>query len=212
MTKRRCCRCLRSSRPSDRGRTAAPPSPARNHRRLGLNRNLRAYPLWMSARHSPFPRFEERRQQTSESGWVPLDLGGHEVVAHLHMQLRPGPQAAGEGRHALDRLEGAVPDDELAALRLLITELLTNSVRHGAAEHGWITLDVEIYANAVRAVVTDRGPGFTLQGAPEPHSDRPGGWGLCLVDRLADRWGVENDDTTAVWFEMDRDGRYPAAA
>jgi anti-sigma regulatory factor (Ser/Thr protein kinase) len=144
--------------------------------------------------------------------WIPLDLGGHEVIGRLHMQLRPGPQAAGEGRHALDRLEGAIDHDQLAELRLLITELLTNSVRHGAREQGWITLDIEIYANSVRVVVKDRGPGFRVDGPPKPHRDRPGGWGLCLVDRIADRWGVELTDETAVWFEVDRDGELATAA
>jgi anti-sigma regulatory factor (Ser/Thr protein kinase) len=133
-----------------------------------------------------------------------VDLGGHEVIGRLHMKLRAGPQAAGEGRHALDRLDGSIAEDELSELRLLVTELLTNSVRHGVDRGSWITLDVEIYANAVRAVVTDKGPGFDRPHTPEPHRDRTGGWGLCLVDRLADRWGVEAGDKTAVWFEMDR--------
>ena len=144
--------------------------------------------------------------------WIPLDLGGHEVIGRLHMQLRPGPQAAGEGRHALDRLEGAIDHDQLSELRLLITELLTNSVRHGAREQGWITLDIEIFANSVRVVVKDRGPGFKVDGPPQPHADRPGGWGLCLVDRIADRWGVELTDETAVWFEVDRGGELATAA
>ena len=30
--------------------------------------------------------------------------------------------------------------------------------------------------------------------------DEPGGFGLFLVGRLADRWGVETDDGTTVWF------------
>jgi hypothetical protein len=30
------------------------------------------------------------------------------------------------------------------------------------------------------------------------------GWGLYLVDRLADRWGVTSDVGTTVWFELDR--------
>lgn len=163
------------------------------------------------AAHSPFPRFERRRDQNQASGWVPVDLGGHEVIGRLHLQLRPGPQAAGEGRHALDRLEGAIEPEQLSELRLLVTELLTNSVRHGADDRGWIELDVEIYANAVRAVVTDSGPGFEPDPEPKPHVDRPGGWGLCLVDRLADRWGVDRRDRTTVWFEMDR-GRFAHAA
>lgn len=164
----------------------------------------------MPAQHSPFPRFE-RRQADLSSGWVPVDLGGHDVVARLHLQLKPGPQAAGEGRHALDRLDGAIDDEQLGELRLLVTELLTNSVRHGGSQD-WITLDVEIYANAVRAVVTDRGDGFEPEPTPRPHLDRPGGWGLCLVDRLADRWGVDRRRGTAVWFEMQRDGFARAAA
>lgn len=165
----------------------------------------------MAAQHSPFPRFGRRQDENGASGWLPVDLGGHEVVGRLHLQLRPGPQAAGEGRHALDRLDGSLSYEQLGELRLLVTELLTNSVRHGADGNDWITLDVEIYANAVRVVVTDRGPGFEPDPTPQPHLDRPGGWGLCLVDRLADRWGVDTNGETIVWFELDR-VRFASAA
>ena len=134
-----------------------------------------------------------------------------DVVARVHLQLRRGPEAAGEGRHALDRLEGALNDEQLSELRLLVTELLTNSIRHGVDGGSWITLDVAIHSNAVRAVVTDNGPGFDRPQEPAPHPDRPGGWGLCLVDRLADRWGVKRGKDTAVWFEMDR-GAFAHAA
>jgi anti-sigma regulatory factor (Ser/Thr protein kinase) len=157
----------------------------------------------MAARHSPFPRFQAHEGQ-ARPGWSRIDLGGHEVVSQLHMRMRSGAQAAGEGRHALDRLDGALDTAQLGELRLLVTELLTNSVRHGAGPEDWITLDVEIYANAVRVVVTDRGPGFQPEPTPQPHLDTPGGWGLCLVDRLADRWGVNCDETNEVWFELDR--------
>src|SRR3954469_16797071 len=114
----------------------------------------------MAARHSPFPRFQRRREGKSGSGWMPLDLRGHGGVGRMHLQLRPGPEAAGEGRHALDRLDGSLSREQLSELRLLVSELLTNSVRHGVDDRGWITLEVAIYANAVRVVVTDSGPGF----------------------------------------------------
>src|SRR4051794_9686810 len=130
--------------------------------------------------------------------------------ARLHLQMKPGPEAAGEGRHALDRLEGSLDDSQLSELRLLVTELLTNSVRY-AQTQDWITLDVAIHTSGVRAVVTDRGRGFEPEPVPQPHFDRPGGWGLCLVDRLADRWGVERDGVTSVWFELDRNGFARAA-
>jgi anti-sigma regulatory factor (Ser/Thr protein kinase) len=150
--------------------------------------------------------------QKASFGWQPVDLGGHEVVGRLHLQLRPGPEAAGEGRHALDRLEGSLNEAQLSELQLLVTELLTNSIRHGVGDRGWIMLDVELYTNAVRVVVTDSGPGFEpQQPRPTPHLGRPGGWGLCLVDRLADRWGVDRGNRTAVWFELDR-GEFARAA
>lgn len=157
----------------------------------------------MTARDSPFSRFQRQPQGGRANGWGPVDLDGHDLVARLHLQLKSGPEAAGEGRHSLDRLEESLDPEKLGELRLLVTELLTNSVRHGCASDEWIALDVEIYPNGVRVVVTDRGPGFIPEPTPQPHLDRPGGWGLCLVDRLADRWGVESDGVTAVWFEMD---------
>lgn len=144
---------------------------------------------------------------------MPVDLGGHEIVSRLHLDLRTGPQAAREARHALDRLAGAMPDDQLAVLRLLVTEVVSNSVRHGAEdEESRISLDVEIYANAVRVAVTDPGPGFDAPASPQPHPDRPGGWGLCLVDRLSSRWGVARERGTQVWFELDRTMQDFAAA
>jgi anti-sigma regulatory factor (Ser/Thr protein kinase) len=157
----------------------------------------------MASRHSLFRRLQAQHDETT-SEWTPVDLGGHEVMSRLHMRIKAGPEAAREGRHSLDRLEGALDPAQLAELRLLTTELLTNSVKHAAADEDWITLDAEIYANAVRVVVTDGGPGFEPDSTPEPELDRAGGWGLCLVDRLATRWGVHRNDTTAVWFELDR--------
>src|SRR5436190_3927630 len=164
----------------------------------------------MAARNHAFQRFERRQREATGSGWVPVDLGGHETVGRLHMRLRAGAEAASEGRHALDRLESALGSEQLDELRLLASELLTNGVRHGAQGSGWITLDVDVYANAIRVAVADPGEGFEPDPVPQPHVDRPGGWGLCLVDRLADRWGVHRDDVTSVWFEIDR-GEYARA-
>src|SRR5437764_2946843 len=148
-------------------------------------------------RGMPFPRFE--RPDRELSGVLP----SRGVVSRLQMRMRPGPEAAGEGRHALDRLEGAVDADQLDTLRLLVTELITNAVRHAGCR-AWIELGVEVYPDSVRGEVLDCGSGFQPPERPEPHRDRTGGWGLCLVDQLADRWGVAPDDVTRVWFELGR--------
>ena len=43
--------------------------------------------------------------------------------------------------------------------------------------------------------------GVTVGVVHDP--DRPGGWGLALVESMSDRWGIERGDRTRVWFELD---------
>ncbi len=92
----------------------------------------------------------------------------------------------------------------LEDLRLMISELLTNSVRHaGLTREDRIELCVDSTPRKFRVEVTDPGPGFQAPAElPTLHQDS--GWGLFLVGRLADRWGVEYDGHTRVWFEIDR--------
>jgi anti-sigma regulatory factor (Ser/Thr protein kinase) len=56
----------------------------------------------------------------------------------------------------------------------------------------------------LRVEVHDRGPGFEMR-KPKPRGSS-GGYGLFLVERMSDRWGVQRNDTTYVWFELDRSG------
>ena len=63
----------------------------------------------------------------------------------------------------------------------------------------------------LRVEVTDWGPGFTRGARPSRPADAVGGWGLVLVERLADRWGVMRNSFTRVWFEIDLGRRRRAA-
>jgi anti-sigma regulatory factor (Ser/Thr protein kinase) len=113
---------------------------------------------------------------------------------------REAPRAA---RHALDELNGQIEAPLKADIRLLVSEVVTNSVIHAQMEQpGEVTLDVWASDDVVRIAVTDRGPGFVVEDRPSG-GDRSG-WGLMMVDRLADRWGVELDQGTEVWFEFAR--------
>jgi len=99
--------------------------------------------------------------------------------------------------------EHAYHDEAFAeTLRLVVSEVVTNSVRHGqGGRDGCLELIVEAGPDRLRLEIVDEGPGFE----PTPTaglSDRPGGWGLFLVDSLADRWGVEASPRTRVWLEM----------
>ncbi len=55
--------------------------------------------------------------------------------------------------------------------------------------------------------VADGGQGFDHALAPRPRlpasEPEPSGWGLFLVEHIADRWGaVQTDGETRVWFEL----------
>ena len=113
---------------------------------------------------------------------------------------RNAPRAA---RHALDELNGRIDAPLKDDIRLLVSEVVTNSVIHAQSETpGDVGLDVWAWDDVVRVAVTDSGPGFTAQD--NPRGGERSGWGLMMVDRLADRWGVELHDGTEVWFELAR--------
>jgi anti-sigma regulatory factor (Ser/Thr protein kinase) len=120
----------------------------------------------------------------------------------ISLSLRGGPEAAAQARRALARLRGDVDPPLMETLRLLVTELVANAVRHAAAEA--LTLRVVVGRSVVLTEVTDRGPGFDPANTGTPRADQSG-WGLFLVERLADRWGVARDGgATRVWFELRR--------
>lgn len=105
-------------------------------------------------------------------------------------------------RRELERLAGEVDDLTLRNTRLLVSELVTNAVRHVPAGEGdEITLSIALEDGTVRIEVQDRGPGFVPSPRSETH-DAGSGWGLHILSKLAERWGVESGDGSLVWFEM----------
>jgi anti-sigma regulatory factor (Ser/Thr protein kinase) len=80
---------------------------------------------------------------------------------------------------------------------LMVSELVTNAVLHGV---GAISLRIDVERDAVRVEVADEG-NVALPPSPEPGAH--GGWGLQIVEQLADDWGVL-DGSTKVWFRLGR--------
>jgi anti-sigma regulatory factor (Ser/Thr protein kinase) len=120
----------------------------------------------------------------------------------VSLRLAGSTDAGAQARRALSRLRGDLDPPLMETLRLLVTELVTNSVKHADAET--VLLKVLVGRNSVWTEVTDPGPGFDPTETGSPRPDRSG-WGLFLVERLADRWGVNQDgDATKVWFELRR--------
>jgi anti-sigma regulatory factor (Ser/Thr protein kinase) len=124
------------------------------------------------------------------------------VPTEIAQQLPAGPDAAAEARRLVGRLPGWVGEAALRDLRLLVSELVTNSVRHGRQPSGTpVSVQVEVTGDVARGEVVDLGPGFEPP-AGGPRSQAGSGWGLVLVDALSERWGVELNDRTRVWFEL----------
>jgi anti-sigma regulatory factor (Ser/Thr protein kinase) len=119
----------------------------------------------------------------------------------LSLRIDRNPNAAAKARRSLAAL-GGLNGKLMETLRLLVTELVTNSVRHARADT--VLLRVLVGKSAIRTEVTDAGPGFRPAETGSLSSDRTG-WGLFLVESLATRWGVNsNGDGTRVWFELRR--------
>lgn len=78
---------------------------------------------------------------------------------------------------------------------LLVSELVNNAVLHGI---GAICLRVDVDDDGVRVEVSDEG---NVAVAPSPTPGAHGGWGLRIVDELADDWGVL-EGSTRVWFRL----------
>jgi anti-sigma regulatory factor (Ser/Thr protein kinase) len=120
----------------------------------------------------------------------------------ISLRLRGGPEAAARARQALSKLRADVDPPLMETLRLLVTELVSNSVRHARADT--VVLKVLVGRTVVLTEVTDEGPGFDPEQTGKPGTE-DSGWGLFLVERLAQRWGVsQQDDATKVWFELRR--------
>ena len=113
------------------------------------------------------------------------------------------PGAVAEARRwAAGVTRGLLDPDQAQSLRLIVSELVTNALRHGA-EGERIDLAVTPKPEFLCVQVTDDGPGI----APRPRAletDDEGGFGLYFVEQLTRRWGVTRENRrTRVWFELD---------
>ena len=125
------------------------------------------------------------------------------TTAPLSVVLVAEPIAVGEARAWLSEHAAAlVAEAQLANLTLVISEVVTNAVRHGQPG-GQILLAATPKDDYLCVQVTDEGRGFVH--SPGAMASEPGGgFGLFLVEKLTRRWGMTRENTrTRVWFEFD---------
>jgi anti-sigma regulatory factor (Ser/Thr protein kinase) len=127
------------------------------------------------------------------------------LPATLALELTRNLEAPSVARAAMmGRCDGFELDPSLChTLVLLVSEVVSNAVLHSRGPvDAPIMLAATVTDTVIRVTVTDAGGGFTPKSrAPDT---KHGGYGLYLVDKAAERWGVDRVGGTRVWFELPR--------
>jgi peptidoglycan hydrolase-like protein with peptidoglycan-binding domain/anti-sigma regulatory factor (Ser/Thr protein kinase) len=125
-------------------------------------------------------------------------------VRRLILDQPASADAAGATRTMIGSMTPDLSGSERYALMLAATEVVNNAVLHaGQRGEGDIRVELAVSEARVRFAVRDDGSGFDVPQSHQRGDPQIGGWGLYLVDAIADRWGVEHEPTT-VWLEVAR--------
>src|SRR3954454_19727020 len=130
--------------------------------------------------------------------------GDVSTMPQARLVLAPDTSAPSKARELLaEVLDDRSSSDQLSKAQLALSEVVNNAVRHGAADDAdRIELEIVHIDDLVRVLVMQ----------PRPMPERPsivsmpegwatGGYGLAIIDSIADRWGV-HVQPQSVWFEI----------
>ena len=132
-----------------------------------------------------------------------VDAAGDALEAHVPLDVRA---PSGARIVVAECLRDGVAASVLESALLVVSELVTNSVRHGGASApGVVVVRVRLTETMVRLEVEDRGRAGVI--APRsPDLEGGGGFGLNVVQVLSERWGLERVAAggTRVWAQLSR--------
>lgn len=131
-------------------------------------------------------------------------MGTMDSGVRMSFRLPVEPTAGATARRSVEKVMApTIPPRLKDNLKLLLSELVTNSFRHAGIGGGeWIDVYIHVFQKTVRVEVTDPGAGFEIERSMLLPHERTEGWGLMLVEKIAHRWGVVTDGHTKVWFEL----------
>lgn len=119
----------------------------------------------------------------------------------MEVRLAADAQAPRVARRRISEVLQGCQADTRQSAELLISELVTNAVRHGPST-GEIDIRVVAWDDTLEIAVSDVGRGF--DPVEPPPSD---GYGLSIIESLSTDWGVvDNDHEFRVWCRLDSSG------
>jgi transcriptional regulator with XRE-family HTH domain len=134
-------------------------------------------------------RAEEAR--TTSEAWEP---------ARLQKRFRVEDAAPRKARQAVDFVGGDLPTEKLRHARLLASQLVSNSVKHGSETDPMIRFQIEVDRKRLRVEVQDGAEGHPEASSPNANP----GYGRILLERLSSRWASERQaEGNLSWFEID---------
>ena len=133
----------------------------------------------------------------------PQQQAEFELESRLAFYVTASPSAACRARHALESAPGRLAERLGRDGLLLLTELVNNAVMHGSSSPvDCVYVDIWDLGARVRVEVQDDGAGFEWSRPPDD-PNRVTGYGLVLVEAVADRWGIDAaSGRNCVWFEL----------
>ena len=109
------------------------------------------------------------------------------MAADAVFEFTPDPNSSAQARLLACEWASGLDHDLVFALELVVSELVTNAIRHGVAP---ITMTLSDTDEGIRVEVHDHGYG---RPTPRVASARaPGGRGLRLISRLSSSWGIDS--------------------
>jgi anti-sigma regulatory factor (Ser/Thr protein kinase) len=145
------------------------------------------------------------RQSLAELIGPPIEVCGDEPVLLACVRLPAQAESVGEARRVTEEVlkSSGVLTEALEDAELVVSELVTNAVVHGAKsldQHVLLVLMQSGPTLVVKVYDVDTRIGPRKQAS----SDSESGRGLLIVDALADRWGATaSPDGKCLWAELD---------
>src|SRR5581483_60129 len=135
-------------------------------------------------------------QPEVEMPTVPGELGGSRVV---RLTIPAKPEYITLGRLALSGLAAVrqFTDEELADLKLALTEACSNSIRHAypGRTDGHVQISYELNGSRLAVEIVDDGEGFDADLETSEEGElTEGGLGIAIIRAIADEFELESHE------------------